>query len=137
MCPIEDSSSKSKASSKRKKSAKTSKKSWNDFTFVNLNLSKSDKEQVKELSPDTYAIDEWLELMLDDGHKLSVKLETKSGAYFATLTEVTKECPNHSLIMTSRAPTFMQSLLVLYFKCEIMLDGQQWPAETQSTDLWS
>ena len=132
---------KARGSGKKSKKATETGKSghiaWNDFKFINLELSKAQKEHVKGIDPSVYAIDEWLEGMLDDGHKLSVKLEKKSGAYFATLSGVEKTCPNYGLIMTSRAPTYMQSLLVLYFKCWELMDNMRWQSDSAEIDLWS
>lgn len=136
MSPIEDSNKKSQASSKRKQTAKPSKKNWNDYKFVEIPLSSDQKERVKTTDPDYDRIFEWLELMLDDGHKLSTKLEKKSGAYLTTLTGVVETCPNYGLILTSRAPTYLQSLWVLYFKSEIVMDGLPWQDDSQETDLW-
>lgn len=108
---------------KRRKRGKTRTNGrWgNGTSFVNVYLTREDKQKIKEVEFDPFDLLVFLSDKVDAGYKVSVKMEADGETVLASIAGVTDECLNKDSIVTARAKSVEKAVLVLIYKVDEIL----------------
>src|SRR5690349_8697390 len=112
-------------------------KQWQQ-TFVQCELDKSTKEQVKKWDVKYEATLDGLDRMINDGYKVSIAKDNYNGCVGVFCTMTDKNGPNRDLCLTSRGPGMLDALKVLVFKHFQVLQ-EHWDTEVNQErrrDTW-
>lgn len=105
-----------------KKSGSAQKNSW-EVDFVDVLLSKEQKEQVKLYDVKGEQTFDVISKLIDDGYKLSVVADKQHDCVLATLTERGDIGGTRKRCLPARGPDLFGALRALVFKHAIILDG--------------
>lgn len=97
-------------------------KKW-DVQFVNCNLDKSTKEQVKKWDVKYEATLDGLDRMIRDGYKISVSYDSYNDCIGVFATQKQEDHPSFGLCLSARGPGLLDAWKVLVFKHFQILDG--------------
>lgn len=106
--------------------------------FVQCELDKATKEQVKNWDPKLEATMDIIDRMVVDGYKISVSPDKYHDCVgcFATIND--RDHPHFGLCLSARGPNFLQAMKVLAFKHSQVLDGDWGTVVNQKSqgDTW-
>lgn len=119
---------------RRKKRATKSRGKWgNGFSFINIDLDRYDKEQIRGTELDTEAFLVYLGEWSSSGYKFSVKEDKKGAGIMVSLSGTEETCLNYQKVLTARAGTVEKAVLVLIYKLEELLTDV-WLSSQDGTD---
>lgn len=108
------------------------------FTYININLSESDKEKLKSADFDGIRFLDWVVGLVSDGYKISVNFDSNSDCYIVSVTSSRKTNGDYNRCVTSRATGFEKACLTAIYKFEVLLMGGAIPAPVDVVrgDVW-
>jgi len=98
-------------------------KRFNDAKFVQYELDKESQAMCKAWDLTSDALVDMLNGLADSGYRITVKYDTYSSSYAASMQEVHDTGRNSGLILTGRGTTAVKALKQLFFKHFHIMDG--------------
>jgi len=91
--------------------------------FVNCELTKAEKAEVKKTEITEAGLADWLANLAAAGYKFTLSFDKQRDCYVATLTSWEEEGPNYGFSMSQRHSQFLTALRALWFAHEVKLEG--------------
>lgn len=107
---------------KGKPADKAARGAW-EVDFIHLELGAEDKANVKKYDLQCEATIDTLSRLSMDGWKLSVVYDSRNECSLASLTSPKNDGRARQVCLSARGPDLMQSLRVLCYKINVILDG--------------
>ena len=108
---------------REKTAAKRGTRSRGQGQFVNVNLSKAEKETLKAMELDPFEFTAFIDSYSKQGYRISFAPDKIDGVTGVYMTGVDEKCQNKGYTVSARARTATKALLVLMFKvAEILPD---------------
>jgi len=86
------------------------------YTFVNINLSKVDKEWLANADLAAEFPPEWLFDLVQEGFKISVNEDQKNNTYVCSITDVREKSETHKCILSGRGTTALNAWYAVAYR---------------------
>lgn len=121
----------------RRTQRSANKNGFGEFQFVNVNLNKSDKPEVDNWLLENEAdLPIYMDEIVASGHKLSLSWSDYSDCYTCSASGVDESSANYHKILTARAGSAFDALVLLLFKHHVRCSPGIWPEPSAETEQY-
>lgn len=107
------------------------------WRFMEVSLSKAQKEQFKAWKTDLYELFTLVSAYTSQGHKISLSYNNRTSSYISSCTCTGESSPNYGITFTSHGNTPDLALALTLFKLEFILAGMDtWESPVDPDDNW-
>lgn len=96
---------------------------FNDWQFIQYELSESERQQLKGLPVWDENWDSWLDRFCEAGCRITLKYDTPNRCRAAFASTVDEKAPNGKLVLSGRGSTTLKALRQLLFKHYVSAGG--------------
>lgn len=110
-------------------------KSWTDYDFVTIDLSDAQKAHFKALTAEeTDELSDSLGTLLELEYKVSFAGDNRNDCIIASLTCRREADDNYGYVLSSRASTWYEAMMLCAFKHLFCCENGVWPKEKRQTN---
>lgn len=94
--------------------------------FVSCELTDIHKDDLRQNPFPQTAIDEWLQIILESGCKLTLSHDKNNQSFIASMTDRDPESPNAGLSLVARGSSHNKALQALMYKDRVIIGDRPW-----------